>query len=285
MIEIIAIGGYATIQGCGRKGVQKYGIPKGGYMDRRSAVLANKMLDNDLCSPLVELFGGHLSFHCHADMLLSLAGAFTTVSTGYDSIQSPAVFCAKKGDQVKIGTFSKGNIIYIAVKDGFNVDKSFGTASTYVPASLGPNAGTNLRIGDKIEAFDCEVSEKEKSDAFFDRHLPKNQSISVYKGPEFNLLTKNCKKTLFEESFEIGQVSRMGYRLFGTTIKTNGMAALTSRYVSRGTIQLPYGGNPIVLMSDSQTTGGYPRIAQVVARDIDAIAQMRTGSRVRFRLQ
>jgi biotin-dependent carboxylase-like uncharacterized protein len=284
MIEILKIGGYATIQDCGRRGNQRFGIPMGGFMDRQSAFLANELLNNKKCTSLIEVFGGHLEFLCGTAGLFAFAGAACKVFINERIYKSPVVVAVAMGETVSIQAFDNGSILYIAAKNGFEVSHTFGSSSTYVPAGFGANHGRELRTGAiiKMPHFKREnsISSKNAQRRFF----PRNQTISILKGPEYDLLTSTSQRVFTEASFEVKEVSRMGYRLAGPRMSTQVIDSLSSRYVSRGTIQLPGSGQPIVLMSDAQTTGGYPRIGQILEKDIDLLAQMKFQSRVRFRV-
>lgn len=283
MIEVLSIAGYATIQDFGRKGTRKLGIPPGGHMDRQSARQANELLENDLDCALIELFGGHMTIEVSTNQWLSFSGGRSLVTVGSESYFSPCRIEVRPDAVVNIGVIENGNIVYVAAKNGFDVGEDYGSKSTYTPSKLGPNQGSSLQAGDQIktDAFNATylASEEIPQEVYF----PKNLTVRVFAGPEYDLLERSGKLSFFRETFQIEKVNRIGYRLSGPEVPLY-PAVLTSRFVSRGTIQLPIGGQPIILMSDAQTTGGYPRIAQLTELDIDRVSQLKTGSRIRFQL-
>jgi antagonist of KipI len=282
MLEVLSLRGYATIQDQGRFGTKRYGIPMGGFMDIESAHHANQMIGNQPVLALIELFSGGMEFQCLKDHLIAIAGAKAKIKVANTTYTSPCSFNVNEGELVSIGQCVSGQIIYIALKGGIFTDLDYGSASTYLPTTLGGNRGKTIGVGDSFK-----TNESKKEDVIVDFPLKeirytKALTLRFKRGPEFDLITDQSKKSFQTESFLLKSTNRVGYRVSGPSIKatTNN---LSSRFVTRGTVQLPPDGNPIILLSDSPTTGGYPRVAQVYEPDINMFCQMRVSSRIRFK--
>ena len=281
MITVQSIGGYATIQDLGRPGYMKFGIPHSGSMDLVSSNQANQLLENALNTPVIELFGGEMVLYCECSALFSVTGAEVTVETEMGVYTSPCKVYVDTGQKLKIGRVNNGNIVYLGIKGGIDTQMSFDSASTYLPANYGGNTGNPLRAGDQV--IPNKSTFPAQDNLCFPRkvYYPNSLKIRVLQGPEFDLLNTESKQILFTESFEIGETNRMGYRLKGNHLSAQA-EKLTSRVVLKGVIQLPPDGQPIILLSDAQTTGGYPRILQVSEEDLNYLVQMGRGDRVRF---
>jgi biotin-dependent carboxylase-like uncharacterized protein len=281
MLEILKIGGYATIQDKGRIGTRRFGIPAGGFMDVYSAHLANQLVGNDPDIPLMEIFNGVIEFKCQVAQLFSFTGAHASIRVGEKYYKTPCLIRIEKSQIISIWKFTLGHILYVAVKNGIITNQEFGSVSTYVQTRIGGHSGRSVRKGDKLLLEEYVVI-KESREIVRERHYASAISVRFKKGPEYDLMFDESKKGLVSDSFGLRHTNRVGYRLHGPRLHVSSNQ-LSSRFVTRGTIQLPPDGDPIVLLSDAQTTGGYARIAQVFEEDLDYLAQMSAGSRIRFK--
>jgi antagonist of KipI len=282
MLKVLKMGGFATIQDGGRTATRKYGIPAGGFMDIYNAHSANQMVGNNSNLPLIELFDGVMDVQCQGDQLIAITGAKVSVNVDDQHHQSPCTFNANYGQLVSIGSLEAGHVLYVAIAGGIDTTKSYGSSSTFVPCSMGGNKGEPIRVGDQLKIGAINASHPLLSVSEKKRYHPSGLSVRFKKGPEFSLILPESQQKLMSETFSLGKTNRVGYRLDGPKIQAN-VDKMSSRFVTRGTVQLSTDGNPIVLMSDSQTTGGYPRIAQIYEPDIDYLTQMKSGARIRFR--
>ncbi|WML48714.1 biotin-dependent carboxyltransferase family protein [Neobacillus sp. PS3-34] len=214
----------------------------------------------------------------------------------------PAVFI-KKGSILSFGAVKSGCRAYLAVAGGFDVPDIMGSKSTYLRAEIGGFLGRALKAGDVLELGTLpetsarrieRLNIKAGNDQFAlcewsvsKDILPayhENPTLRVLRGGQFNWFRTESQEHFFQDEFLVTpQSDRMGYRLSGQKLQLSEPKELISEAVTAGTIQVPSEGNPIVLMADRQTTGGYPKIAQITTIDLPVLAQVKPGEKVRFK--
>jgi antagonist of KipI len=271
-------------------------------MDTTALRIGNRLVGNEEAAAALEitLVGPKLLFE--EDTLISICGG--DLSPHIDGCIVPLwrPVLVKSGSILQFGAPKLGCRSYIAVAGGFAVPKMMGSSSTYTRGEFGGLEGRNVKEGDRLfigkasELACCfmrqlsNVGEKKRFSAtkwgFSSTLLPAYSSRSIVRmirGPQFEWFTERAQEELFARSFHVTTNSdRMGYRLGGGKLELQGAAELFSEAVSIGTIQVPPEGNPIVLMADCQTTGGYPNIGYVVSVDIPILAQLKSGDFVKF---
>lgn len=209
----------------------------------------------------------------------------------------------KAGNVLRFGKPVQGNYAYLAVAGGVQVPEVMGSRSTYLRAGIGGLQGRSLQRGDVLQFGDVSDTNRlllgdlllqdRKENAFTEAAwwpepelLPRyeeNPTLRAMRGLEYNWFTENSQGYIWNEKYKVTpQSDRMGCRLQGTILALEEERELLSTAVSYGTVQVPAQGDPIVLMADSQTTGGYPRIAQVITADLPALAQVQAGKIIRF---
>lgn len=300
-VQIIRPGLLATIQDLGRYGFQQYGVVVGGAMDSHSLRLANVLVGNEEGEAAIEVTMMGTSLQFNEDTLISITGGnLNPVIDGRPVPLWRPVF-VKKDTILSFAGCKTGCRAYIAVAGGFSIPSVMNSKSTYIRGEIGGFKGRALQAGDVIplaeeNSFSLKVKKalqrKLKHDSFvaadwyvpFERYLS-GKVIRIVKGTEFEAFSEVAQKEFFEQEFQITpQSDRMGYRLSsGSSLQLEQPFELLSEAVANGTIQVPSDGNPIVLLADRQTTGGYPRIGQIAAADLPIIAQMKPGDRVRFK--
>lgn len=296
-------GQLATVQDGGRIGHQHEGIPVSGAMDEPSLRVANLLVGNDERSAALEctLVGPTLRFDEHA--LIALGGADLGVTA--DGIPLPLwrPIVVPANTIVSATSGVRGCRGYIAIAGGIDVALVLGSRSTYVRAALGGLAGRALRRGDQLPiGAPSELSQRIARGVIGEMGRGRvmlgrwgaSKSLVPYHTPapvlrligdeHTDLLTPSSIEHLWNAEFRVGaQSDRMGYRLEGATLELREPCEPLSTGVAFGTVQLPPGGDPIVLMADRQTTGGYPRIGAVASVDLPVLAQLKSGDRLRFR--
>jgi antagonist of KipI len=298
-IEIVKPGLLSTVQDAGRAGYRRYGVAAGGAMDAAALRAANLLVGNDPGAACLEftLTGPEIRFH--AETVIALCGGrFHAVLDG-----SEAPFCrpirVQPESVLRIGHAVGGCRGYLAAAGGIDVPPVMGSRSTYLRAGIGGHEGRALREGDKLslgklsplsQSLLKSLSAGRIANWFVSEALlplyDEEPEIRVVRGPEFHLFTEESVRSFFSQEYAVlTQSDRMGYRLRGEAAmkRRDAAADLLTEPVHPGTVQVPPEGQPIVLMADGQTTGGYPRIAQVVQTDIPLLAQVRPGLRLRFR--
>jgi antagonist of KipI len=293
----------ATVQDGGRRGHQHEGIPVAGPMDELALRVANLLVGNDENAATMEctLVGPTLRFDEHA--LIALGGADLGTSANGTPLPLWRPVSIPAGVTVSSASAVRGCRGYLAVAGGFDVPKVLGSRATYVRAALGGVDGHAVRRGDVLpvgampelaHAILARVMASSGRDRVIVAHwgaaaslIPFYTSpvvIRLLDGEHAKLLTTASHERLWNDEFRVGaQSDRMGYRLEGPPLDLSESTELLSEAVAFGTVQLPPGGNPIVLMADRQTTGGYPRIGEVATVDLPLLAQLKPGDRLRFR--
>ena len=285
-IEVIKPGALSTFQDLGRNGYQQLGVPANGAMDERAHRLANALVGNIAANATLEitLMGPTLQFHvpaviavCGADLDATLDGAPVPMARA-EPVAAGAVLA--------FGKRRSGLRAYLAVRGGFALLPVMGSCSTFVRGGYGGAAGKPLRKGDRIALRDGVAAPTAHADRPVfpaDVLVAPDQPVRIVAGREWARFSDAARHALVSEPFRIGaQSDRMGYRLEGTPLALAAPAEMLSESVAFGTIQVPPDGQPIVLMADRQTTGGYPKIAHVCAVDLPRLAQKMPGEAVRF---
>ncbi|PRY09951.1 antagonist of KipI [Pontibacter ummariensis] len=301
-LKIISPGLLTTIQDTGRHGYQKDGMVVSGAMDAVALRIANILAGNEENEAALEItmMGPKIVFE--EDVLLALTGGDLSASIDDAPVKMWRPVLVRKGSTLAFGKPVKGCRAYLAVSGGFDLPKVMGSYATYLRAGVGGFGGRALKAGDLVpckgptpkamqlmaELTDSAIGKTHAQVAFtFDPRLfpayEENPTIRALKGPEYDQFTENSQNYIWNEKFLVTpQSDRMGYRLLGMTLALKEEAELVSSAVSFGTVQVPVEGNPIVLMADHQTTGGYPRIVQVISADFSKLAQVPPGKSVRF---
>lgn len=291
-----------TVQDTGRHGFQKYGVVVGGAMDAFALRAANLLVGNaeEAAGLEITMLGPELRWESSA--LISVCGG--DLSPSLDGVPIPLwrTVYAPKGSVLRFGARKEGCRAYLAVAGGLDVPVVMNSRSTYLRAGVGGHRGRPLREGDRIGigAWSARSrsllqrfagSEKEAvavspwyvSAAMRPGYSPE-PTVRVVESAERSWFDAESAFRFYHESFTVlPQSDRMGYRLSGPRLQARRKQQLLSSAVAFGTIQVPADGNPIVLMADRQTTGGYPRIAQVITTDLPVLAQVPLGGKIRFR--
>ena len=297
-ITILKPGMMSSVQDLGRWGFQQFGVPIGGAMDKVSAALANIICGNDENEAVIEmtLHGTSIMFNAQTYCALSGDGCKAYI----DDVELPfnRLLWIPAFSIIKTTANLQGCRSYLSVGGGFNVKKPMGSASTYTPSGIGGINGRNLITGDML-AFKREQNLHAASNLHM---LPSGVGISHWhtaelfaatpdvaivhaiKGPEFDLFNSTSQENIFNAVFTISsQSNRMGYRLEGKKFTLEQKTEMVSTAVTAGIVQVTHEGDPIILMADAQTTGGYPRIARICAADISLLAQTRPGVKIQFK--
>jgi antagonist of KipI len=287
-IKVLKGGMLTTVQDLGRIGYRKDGIIVSGAMDRLALETGNLLIGNAADEAGLEctLLGPKLLFE--TDQLIAITGGnLSPIIDGLPVKMWRPVFVAK-GAVLSFGPAIKGCRTYLAVFGGFDLPEILGSHSTYIKAGFGGYKGRALKSEDELPFkkiykhtggnFNWSADLKLYPD--LDDH-----EIRVIKGPEFNLFNSQSSAALFNGCYVISKAAdRMGYRLEGPALQLSKPKEMLSSAVSFGTVQVTPDGGAILLMADHQTTGGYPRILQVITADLTKLAQMQSGQQIQFKL-
>ncbi|ANB58968.1 hypothetical protein GFC29_1144 [Anoxybacillus sp. B7M1] len=287
-IFVLDGGFFTTVQDLGRWGVQKDGVPVSGVMDDFASRLANFLVGNEANEAVLEItmLGPTLRFEIGT--VVAICGGEFSGKLNDQSVPLWQPFMVQPGDILAIGACRIGYRGYVAVSGGLHVPPLMNSRSTYTKAAIGGFYGRPLQKDDELSLRPAPCLPEWPPSwgiAFSIRQYINSQEkvIRAVEGPDFHTFTKESIEHFFTEVYEVTtQSDRMGYRLRGQKLQRSVDQEIVSEAVTFGTVQVPASGDPIVLMADRQTTGGYPRIAQVLAVDLPILAQARPGDRIRF---
>jgi KipI family sensor histidine kinase inhibitor len=283
-IEILSGGMLTTVQDKGRYGYQSMGVSPSGAMDRLSLELANIALGNDPGEAGLEitLLGPDIRFS--AETRFAIAGGRCEATLSGKSLPMYESIAAGAGDMLSLGPVLSGMRCYLAVAGGFALDPVMGSLSTSLQGSFGGFRGRRLMAGDMLGLKACPAVSGARPvplrmrPEFSDRYR-----LRVTLSHEKDRFTEAAMETFFASSWSVSPKSdRMGIRLAGPELAHARGADIISSAVLTGCIQVPGQGNPIILAADRQTTGGYTRLAQVIAADLSILGRLKPGDMVEF---
>lgn len=284
--EVVEAGMLALIQDAGRYGYQHMGITTGGPMDEFAFLWANRLLNNDLNAPQVEITFGRFRLLAHQDTCIAITGGDLAARINDKAIGPWRTYRFHKGDRLEFSAPVSGFRAYLAVSGGFKAPMTLGSCATVPREGLGglDGKGAKLARGDRLEFgtkplfIEAFVPEPEIPD--YRSHL----HLGLIPGDQYGSFAAVQRMTFLSREYEISQsIDRMGYRLKGDPIRSD-LDAMVSEGVAYGAIQVPKDGQPIVLMKDRQTIGGYPKIGCLSALDAGLLAQRGPGAPVSFYL-
>jgi len=301
-LQIIRPGLLTSVQDLGRYGFQKYGVIVSGAMDSFALRIANLLVGNEEGEAALEITIIGPSILIEQDVVIAITGGNLSPTINGQPIPQWRPVYVKKGSTLQFGSCVSGCRAYLAAAGSFDLPKVMGSNSTYLRAGIGGLQGRALQSGDiltcktpsklalqRIKRFSQAIGDDlfaatdwSVSQRMLPAYRP-NPVIRVIRGREFEDFTPESREQFFAGRFQVTpQSDRMGYRLAGATMQLSQPLELISAAVSAGTIQVPPEGKPIVLLADRQTTGGYPRIAQVATVDLPVIAQVKPGESIQF---
>jgi antagonist of KipI len=287
-LEVIEVSGLATIQDSGRKGWRRFGVPTSGPMDLFAFRAANALAGNPSNFAVIEIGLGEITLRALQDCVIAVAG------TGYKLViylwEFPlwSSFFVRGGWTIRFNKSDDGMWAYLAIAGGVQTQPVLGSRSTYLRGAFGGLEGRPLQAGDRIpigkplHALDHLAARTlpiEACPPYSDHPI-----IDIIMGPQTKYFSDQSIETFLSGEYSISLTSdRMGYRLEGPVLTHRNKTELISEGITFGAIQVPVSGQPIVMMADCPTTGGYPKIATVVSADLPLLAQcVPNKSKIRF---
>ncbi len=282
--EVIRAGINTTFQDNGRKNLNHIGIPASGAIDKRNYKLVNKILNNDINHPALEFayqgpkliyYGEPLSIAVTGDVNFKLIRKnIETEGKCYESIT------IENNDEIDLISTNKSVYGYFSVTAKFQIDYQWKSCSTNTKANIGANNGKKLENSQKLHVLDIKDITK-RSINYINTRI---ENIRVIRGTNFDYFSKEAQQNFFSEEFYVTKLSdRMGMRLEGKKLENIVNTNIKSEGLVKGVIQVPADGNPIIMLSDHGTIGGYPKIATVISADFDKLAQLPPGSKIKFK--
>jgi UPF0271 protein len=285
--EILRPGINTTIQDSGRNHMYHEGIAVSGAIDQRNYKLSNKIVDNHLNEaviefayqgPLLRLKNNKINFSITGDVIFKIIRKNLKVEDG---------ICYKnhileEDDQLDIISTKNTAYGYLSVNGGFEIEKFWNSYSINTKANIGPNKGKKYSIEDKI--FIKNLDLQKIKDIDLDYSVSSDNIFRVIKGTNFDYFSIKAQNQFFNQDFFVTKLAdRMGVRLSGCKLENIIRTNIKSEGLVKGVIQVPADGNPIIMLSDHGTIGGYPKIGVVISADLDRVGQLTPGSTINFK--
>ncbi|MCK8816902.1 biotin-dependent carboxyltransferase family protein [Natroniella sulfidigena] len=286
-LKIIKAGPMTTIQDLGRFGYMKYGMPTAGAVDQYAFKIANILVGNPEDEAAIEatFLGPTIQFKVEAVIAITGGG----MNPELDGKEIPMWQAVKvsKGSKLSLNGVKAGLRGYIAIRGGIKLPEVMGSKSTYLRGELGGFKGRKLKQGDELSL----AKNKEVREFCLKRSIPadlledylEDRKIRVIVGPQGDYFTSKSLETFLTSRYQLTtQSDRMGCRLAGPTLEHTKGADIISDGIASGAIQVPGDGQPIIMLADRQTTGGYAKIANVISIDLPKVAQAKPGDKLKF---
>ncbi|WP_137937132.1 biotin-dependent carboxyltransferase family protein [Chitinivorax sp. B] len=279
MLEIIRPGVQTTVQDLGRHGFRHLGIAQAGALDQPALMLANRLVNNPADAAGLEVVMGPVAIRFHRDGWLALTGADFDARLDDTPLWPGWRVPYLTGQTLHLAGPRLGMRAYLAVDGGIDVPLVLGARATDLRSNFGGFAGRALQAGDLLPQGQA-IVHLNRCGAWT---RPWSPVIRLLPGPEYHEFDDAVHHAFWQKEWKVSsQSDRMGYRLQGPPLHRSKPHELLSHGVLPGVVQVPPNGQPIVLLADAQTTGGYPRIASVIEADLWKLAQARPGTRLHF---
>ncbi len=284
--EIIRPGIHSTLQDLGRSNQYHIGIPFSGSMDKRNYLISNKLLGNKLNEsslefayqgPLMKLQSGKVSGTITGNVTFNIIRKNSKIDEGV----CYQTFTLNDGDKLDIISTNRSVYGYFSIKNGFAGEYIWESCSVNTKAKIGSNNGEKFQSNQKIYINKNESLSEYKKINYLNSKI---EYIRVLKGTNFSFFSEKAKKIFFSNEFIVSKLTdRMGMRLDGPKIENLVETNIRSEGLIKGVIQVTTDGNPIIMLSDHGTIGGYPKIAVVISSDYDRLTQLTPGSKIKFK--
>lgn len=300
-IKVLRPGALSSIQDLGRRGYQKFGVIASGAMDPYSLRIANLLVGNDEGEGALEITLTGPSLQMEKGALFAITGGDLSPAVNGEPVPMWRPVRLEQDSTLQFGACRSGCRAYVAVAGGYDIPVVMGSKSTYLRAGLGGFQGRALKAGDMISVLppteqadrlmkQCVKQSRSGSFVFTSWYAGTRQlfpnsrhTIRVLRGTQYGHFSNESTQKFWSSPFTVTpQSDRMGYRLSGPALTLTEPLEMISEAVTFGTVQVPPDGNPIILLADRQTAGGYPKIAQVAMVDIHLVAQSKPGNEIRF---
>ena len=285
--EVLRPGINTTFQDKGRFHMQHLGVTPGGCMDLNSFLIANALVGNSLNEGAIEFaYQGPLLKLIKGKTKIAITGNvfFQIIKTNKEILDGDCnrTYVLEEGDQIDILATKKSAYGYMALEGGFKIKSFCNSISILSRAQIGSHNGKKIKLNDKIN-----IKINSKNEKNYSTKVPKRNknAIRVLKGPQYDYFSKESQKNFFSKEYKISNLTdRMGMRLEGKVMKNIVNTNRRSEGITKGAIQVPADGQPIILLTDYPTIGGYPKIANVISADYNLLIQKTPGEKIYFKL-
>ena len=283
--KVIRAGINTTFQDKGRDNLYHIGIPFSGAMDNRNYLLANKLVGNELDLPVIEFAyqGPLLKFYGDKVNIVITGDVVFKIRQNDKEIDGNCyeTYELRNNDEINILSTNKSVYGYLAISGSFDLKLQWGSCSINTKANIGSNDGKKLENGQKINISKVNQNLETKKIDYLNSKI---ENIRIIRGTNFDYFSDEGKKNFLKKEFIVSKLSdRMGMRIEGPMIENIVNTNIKSEGLLKGVIQVPADGNPIIMLSDHGTIGGYPKIAVVASVDYDKLVQISPGSKIKFK--
>jgi len=280
--KVIKAGIFTTLQDRGRFSFTHLGVTNSGVMDEYATLAAHKLLGNNLNDNILEITFSNVELQASQTTTICITGAKCEFYINDEIKNTWQTYKIQKNDIIKIGKINEGQRVYLAVKNGFDIPKEFGSNSTTIKESLGGIAGMQIKNNDILPYTQ---NDEIITNRWKERHIPnykKELTLRVLLSYQEDSFSSYAKEKFFNSTYTITpDFNRMACKLKGEVIKSS-LDGIISEAITFGSIQVPKDGQPIILLKERQTIGGYPKIGSVLSIDCFKLSQMKIGSVIRF---
>jgi antagonist of KipI len=284
VIQVQAPGLLTTVQDLGREGFGPIGVSPSGAADAISLRIGNRLVGNREGAAGLEmtLLGGTFVFPEGA--VVALTGSDFGATLDGAAVDPWTSIEVKRGQTLNVGPTRSGARCYLCVQGGIEVAPLLGSSSTHLLSGLGGHEGRALRKGDLLKIGEAKDSYRKRTVAANAlRDLSPRKVLRVTPGPQSEWFSESSRRTFYSSAYRVTEESnRMGLRLEGAPVTLGPGGQMVTEGVSIGAIQIPSRGLPIILFVEQQTTGGYPKIANVISADLSSLGQLRPRDEIRF---
>ena len=285
-LEVLRGGINTTFQDLGRENLYHIGIPFSGAMDKRNYLIVNSLVGNKKNTPVIEFAyqgpllkvnGEKICFAISGDVIFNIISKDGKTKKGI----CYKTYLLEEDEKIDVLSTNKTVYGYLAINGGFDINMFWNSFSINTKAQIGPNNGKKLNKGDRITIFKPSTNFSNKEINHVNNKI---EQIRVIRGTNYNYFSEEGKNFFFNKEFIVSKLSdRMGMRLTGPKIENIVDTNIKSEGLIKGVIQVPADGNPIVMLSDHGTIGGYPKIGVVITADYDKLVQLTPGSKIKFK--
>lgn len=281
-IKIINPGILSLLQDAGRMGQHQIGLTSGGPMDPQAFHWANRLCENSAGATAIEVSVGGFKMQAQTTTRIAVTGGEVPLTINGQSAERWRSYTFTPGDTLELGYSQKGCRAYLAVSGGFLVEPEFGSSATVVREGIGGVDGGGLKAGITLSCREDKTQQHwrvpDSERPLFSKHI----TLRVIPGYQDHTFDRIQQRLFFHNTFEVSdRCDRMGYRLTGPNVSSS-IEGILSEGICLGAIQVPADGQPIILMNDRQTIGGYPKIGSVLSLDLAKLAQLLPGDKVSF---
>jgi len=286
-LTVVAPGLHTTIQDFGRLGYQALGVPVSGALDAISLELANRLVGNSADAPALEILYQGPTLEVAAESVrIGLAGGSATMELMGERGQDLGGWRSvvlRRGERVRVHRLGAAVCCYLAVEGGLAIERVLGSAATFTRGGFGGLEGRTLRAGDHLSLVRESAGDQAALALLNPPDIARDQPIRLVLGPQHDHFSEAAIECLLTAEFTVSKdADRMGMRLDGPRLGHRGGYNIVSDGIATGAIQVPGSGQPILLLADHQTTGGYPKIATVISADLPVVGRRRPGDPLRF---